>query len=76
MHRFQRHGLIVGFACMATLQLQSCAQEVGVSIADGVALMTAAYCKAPPMLRAELRQVIDANAKPHQIRVECAADAL
>lgn len=76
MQRFQRPALIAAFTAMATLQLKGCAEDAGMALADEVAWATRAYCMAPLELRAELRQVIDANAAPNKVRVECAADAL
>ncbi|HBO5298384.1 hypothetical protein ACM74C_08100 [Pseudomonas aeruginosa] len=76
MQRFQRPALIAAFAAMATLQLKGCVEDADLALADEIAWGTHAYCALPLQLRTELRQVVDANAKPHKIRVECAADAL
>ena len=44
--------------------------------ADYVATVAGAYCLAPAELRDTFRRLIDVNAAPNKIRVECAADAL
>lgn len=76
MRRFKQPAVVACFAALLSLQLKGCAEDFELAIADEVAFVTSAYCMAPAELRAELRQVIDANAAPNRVRVECAADAL
>lgn len=76
MRRLKQPAAVACLAALLTLQLKGCVEDAGLAIADEVAFVTRAYCMAPPELRAELRQVIDANATPNRVRVECAADAL
>jgi hypothetical protein len=76
-HSFKAQLVACAVALVTTLGMGSWfSAEEEESYARYVTMVSHAYCNAPERLRAALRELIDVQAAPHKIRVECAADAL
>jgi hypothetical protein len=76
MHRTRVVAVIGVFALLLGNHMDRFTDYFDSTYADYVGTVAGVYCLAPAELRDTLRQIIDANAAPNKVRVECAADAL